>query len=180
MSDSTYDVVLAAYMTIDQAKKDFDALVKLVEDKKVTTAEGVLLVVHDYGGEVHITDAADHHGKKGLAWGGGVGVVAGLFAPPLLATAVVGAAAGGLIGKFVKHRIDSGIEANVGEKLPEGSAGVIAMVETADSATTKAALAGSMAIAVSQVDAKGVKGLKEGLEAAAKPGAMHPTLPIGG
>ena len=33
--------------------------------------------------------------------GGGVGLVVGLFAPPLLASVIVGGAVGGLVGKFV-------------------------------------------------------------------------------
>jgi hypothetical protein len=143
MSDNNYEVALAAYATKDQANKDFEALVKLVEDEKVTTAEYVLLVVHDNDGEVHITDAYDHLGRKGF------------------------------IGRLVENRVDSGIEAKVGDNLPMGSAAVIAMVEAADSAATNLALAGSMAIATSQVAVKGVNGLKQGLEDAAKPGSMQ-------
>ena len=142
MSDDKYDVVLAVF-AIDEAKKNFGALVELVEDKKVTTAEYLLLVVHDNDGEIHVTDAADHIGREGL------------------------------IRKFIEHRIDSGIKANLGEKLPKGFAGVIAMVGAADSAATKAALAGSVEIAVSQVEAKGTKGLEEGLKDAAKPGSLQ-------
>ena len=142
MSDNNYDVVLAVF-TIDDAKKSFDALVELVEDKKVTTAEYLLLVVHDNDGEVHVTDGADHLGRKGI------------------------------IGRFIEHRIDSKIEASLGEKFPKGFAGVIAMVEAADSATTKAALAGSIKIVVSQVEARGAKGLEEGLKDAAKPGSTQ-------
>jgi hypothetical protein len=149
MSDDNYDVVLTMYGTIDQAKKDFDALVKLVEDKKVTTAQVRTPRRARRHGEVHVTDATDHLARKGL------------------------------IGKFIEHRIDSKMEAELGEKLPKGSAGVIAMVEAADSAATNAALAGSMAIAVSPVEAKGVKGLQEGLKAAAKPGSMHPPTASG-
>ena len=137
MSDKTYDVVIAGYVDIDTAKKDFDALTKLVEDMKIKTTEGVILVEHDNDGAVHVTDAADHHGRKGLEWGGGAGLVVGLFAPPLLATVVVGAAAGGVIGKFTKHRVDTGIEKNVGEAIPKGFAGIITLVEVADTAAVK-------------------------------------------
>ena len=35
-------------------------------------------------------------GRKGLEIGGGVGLVAALFSPPLLASTIIGAAAGGL------------------------------------------------------------------------------------
>ena len=39
----------------------------------------------------------------------------GLFAPPLLASVAVGAAAGGLVGTFARHRVESGIEHGIGE-----------------------------------------------------------------
>jgi arylsulfatase len=166
-----YDVVIAGYTAIDAAKKDFDALTKLVEDKKIKTTEGVILVQHDDDGEVHVTDAADHHGRKGLEWGAGAGVVVGLFAPPLLATAVIGAAVGGIIGKFTKHRIDSGIEEKVGETIPKGSAGIITLVDVADTAEVKAALAGAAKINAVSVDGDGIKALKEGLAESAKGGS---------
>ena len=33
--------------------------------------------------EVHVSQTGDHLGRKGLGWGGGVGVLVGLAAPPL-------------------------------------------------------------------------------------------------
>ena len=57
-----------------------------------------------------MTHTGDHLGRKGLGWGGGVGLVVGLFAPPLLASAAVSGAVGGLVGKFARHKVDSGIE----------------------------------------------------------------------
>ena len=42
---------------------------------------------------------------KGMGWGGGVGLLVGLAAPPLLASVVVGAAAGALIGKFARKKM---------------------------------------------------------------------------
>ncbi len=168
MSDKTYDVVIAGYATIDSAKKDFDTLAKLVEDTKIKTTEGVILVEHNEDGAVHVTDAADHHGRKGLEWGGGAGLVVGLFAPPLLASVVVGAAAGGLIGKFTKHRIDSGIEKNVGEAIPKGFAGIITLVDEADTTAVKGALGGAAKTNVVAVDSDGIKALKEGLVESAK------------
>jgi len=168
MSDKKYDVVIAGYATIDGAKKDFDALVEMVEHEKIKTTEGVILVEHDADDEVHVTDAANHHGRKGLEWGGGVGVVVGLFAPPLLASAVVGAAVGGLVGKFTKHRVDSGIEKKVGEAIPKGAAGIITLVDEADTPEVKGVLAGAATVSAVQVDGDGIKALKEGLLESAK------------
>ena len=90
----TFDVIMAAYPSVGLAQQDFDGLVQLVKDKRVRT-EGMILVEHDEDGEVRVTETGDHLGRKGLGWGGGVGAVVGLFSPPLLASAVAGAAVGG-------------------------------------------------------------------------------------
>ena len=50
---------------------------------------------------------------------------------PLIAARVVGAAAGGLVGKFTEHRIESGLAAKVGAALPPGSAGIVAIYDRA-------------------------------------------------
>ena len=54
MSDKHKDVLIAAYLFEDLAKQDFDAVLKLAEQKTIT-AEGVLLVQKDADGEVHVT-----------------------------------------------------------------------------------------------------------------------------
>ena len=93
----TFDVIVAAYPSAGPAERDFDALVRLVKDKTVRS-EGVILVSHDLDGQVRVTQTDDHLGRKGMGWGGGAGLVVGLFSPPMLASIVVGAAAGGLAG----------------------------------------------------------------------------------
>jgi uncharacterized membrane protein len=163
MSDKSHDVVVAGYATVDAAREDFEALTKLVETEKIKTTEGVILVEHDNTDEVKVTDTADHHGRKGVAWGGGVGLLVGLAAPPLLATVVVGAAAGGLIGKFVKHRLETGIKVQVGENIPKGLAGIITLVAADDTAEVKGALTNTLKLSIIGVDGDGIKALKEGL-----------------
>ena len=88
MGDS-FEVIMAAYPSTGPAQSDFDALVQLVKGKTVTS-EGVILV-NDDAGQVRVTQPGDHLGRKGLGWGGGVGLVVGLFSPPLLASVAVGA-----------------------------------------------------------------------------------------
>src|SRR6476659_9523439 len=112
MSDSQKDVLIAAYLFEDLAQKDFEAVLALAEQKEIIV-EGVVLVQKDSDGEVHVTETGDHLGRKGAKLGGGVRLVVGLFAPPLLAATAVGAAGGGLVGKFAKHRLKNGI----GEKM---------------------------------------------------------------
>jgi len=118
------DVLIAVYLVPDLAQQDFDAYVKLVEDKSIIT-EGIALVVKDADGEVHVQETGDHLGKKGAKVGGGVGLVIGLFAPPLLAATAVGAAAGAVAGKFARHRAEAGIGDKLDDALPPGSAGVV-------------------------------------------------------
>lgn len=116
----TYDVIMAGYPTVEAAQNVLNGLVALVKDRRVR-AEGAILVEHDADGRVKVSQTGDHLGRKGLGWGGGVGLLVGLFSPALLASIVVGAAAGGLIGRFAKHRVESGMESGLGDKLKPGT-----------------------------------------------------------
>ena len=162
----TFDVIMAAYPSVGLARQDFDGLVRLVKDKRVRT-EGVILVEHDEDGEVRVTETGDHLGRTGLGWGGGVGAVVGLFSPPLLASAVVGAAAGGVAGAFARHRVESGIQTGIGEQLPPGSAGIIAVINHADRLAAEQALPGSPMKSVAQMEHHTMGALKDALATAA-------------
>jgi len=162
MSDTEFDVVIAAYLIPDLAKKDFDGLVKLVAGKELTV-EGVALVTNDADGQVAITETGDHLGRKGLEIGGGVGLVVGLLAPPLLASVVVGGAAGGLAGKFARHRVESGLEEKMGAALPPGSADVGAIYDRAKADTVDATLPSAVRKSVAHIDGGGARKLKAAL-----------------
>jgi uncharacterized membrane protein len=162
VSDTEFDVVIAAYLIPDLAQKDFDALVKLVAGKQLKV-EGVALVTNDADGKVTISETGDHLGRKGLEIGGGVGLVVGLLAPPLLASAVVGGAAGGLVGKFARHKVESGLEEKMGAALPPGSAGVVAIYDRSKADTVDTTLASAVRKSVAQVDGGGARKLKAAL-----------------
>jgi uncharacterized membrane protein len=162
MSDDQKDVLIAAYLFEDLAKRDFDAVVKLAEDKTITV-EGVVLVQKDADGEVQVTQTGDHLGRKGAKVGGGVGLVVGLFAPPLLAATAVGAVAGGLTGKFAKHRLESGIGEKMDAALPPGSGGVIVVYDSDGAAAVDDALANAVKKSVAQIDGSSASELKTGL-----------------
>jgi uncharacterized membrane protein len=162
MSDKHKDVLIAAYLFEDLAKQDFDAVLKLAEQKTITV-EGVVLVQKDADGEVHVVETGDHLGRKGAKIGGGVGLVVGLFAPPLLAATAVGAAAGAVLGKFTKHRLESGIAEKMDTALPPGSGGVIAVYDTDGAGAVDEALANAVKKSVAQIDGTSAKELKAGL-----------------
>ena len=162
MSDDQKDVLIAAYLFEDLAKRDYDAVVKLAEDKSITV-EGVVLVQKDSDGEVHVTETGDHMRRKGLKIGGGAGLVVGLFAPPLLAATVVGAAAGGIAGRFARHKVESGIEAKIDDALQPGAGGVIAIYDSSGADAVDKALVNAVKRSVAQIDGISAHKLKAGL-----------------
>ena len=178
MADESTDVLVAGYQEIGSATKDFEALVALVEDKQVEI-EGVILVTHDRDGNVSVRQTGDHFGRRGAGWGGGVGVAVGLFAPPLLASVAVGAAAGGVVGRFVDHRLEHELHDKIGENLPPGSAGIIAVFDDRQRLGVEQALEGSLLKSIVQSDKKGVSALKDSLaEAMGKFSPDRTVLPI--
>ena len=178
MAETPTDVLVAGYQEIDEATRDFESLVALVRDKRVSI-EGVILVTHARDGSVAVRQTGDDHGRKGLGWGGGVGLAVGLFAPPLLASVAVGAVAGGVIGKFVDHRVEQDIHDKIGENLPPGSAGIIAVFDDEQRLGVEQALGGALLRSVVQGDKQGTAALKESLaEAMGKFSPDRTVLPI--
>jgi arylsulfatase len=165
MSKENNLVIIAAYQSVELAAKDFDQLAKLAKEKKIDT-DGMILVEKDQDGKLKVNETGDHIGRKGMGWGGGVGLLVGLVGGALLAPVVVGAAAGALVGKFAKQKIVSGMEGGFGEKLKPGSAVILTIVEEDDQLAAQQALAGSPAKSVATMDKGGAKGLKEALEEA--------------
>ena len=41
----------------------------------------MILVQKDKEGKLSVSETGDHLGRKGMGWGGGVGLLVGLFAP---------------------------------------------------------------------------------------------------
>ena len=161
MSDNEQlDVLIAVYLIPDLAQQDFDAYAKLAGDGEIVT-DGVALVVKDAEGEVHVQETGDHLGRKGVKAGAGVGLVIGLFAPPLLAATVVGAAVGGLAGKFARHRAQAGIGDKLDDALPPGSAGIIAIYDH-DAADAVAERARQRDPHLDRPDRQGLRGGAEG------------------
>ena len=124
-------------------------------------------MVKDADGEVKVQETGDHLGHKGAKAGGGVGLVIGLFAPPLLAATAVGAAVGGLTGKFARHRVQAGIGDKLDDALPPGSAGIIAIYDHDAADAVRSALANAIRTSTAEIDKACAEELKAGLEEAA-------------
>jgi arylsulfatase len=159
------DVLIAVYLVPELAQEDFDAFVMLAKDGAIET-DGVVLVSKDAAGEVTVRETGDHLGRKGAKVAGGVGLVVGLFAPPLLAATAVGAAAGAVLGKVAGKRVQAGIGEKMDDALPPGSAGVIAIYDHANADAVAKVLGNSIRSSIAQIDKASAKELKAGLEEA--------------
>lgn len=176
--DENKIVIIAGYQDIYNAQENFNQLTKLANKKEIIT-DGMIIVQHEEDGEIRVTETGDHMGRKGMGWGGGVGLLVGLAAPPLLASIAVGAAAGGLISKFTKKKVQSGIEEGLGDKLKPGSAVILTIVEEKDKFKVEKALSDSPAKSVAVITKKGLNGLKNALsEASGKFNPDRTVLPI--
>jgi uncharacterized membrane protein len=162
VSDTEFDVVIAAYLIPDLAQEDFDGLVALVDGKELEV-EGLALVAVDADGTVAVNETGGHLGRKGAKIGGGVGLVVGLLSPPLLAATVVGGAAGAVVGRFAKHRIESGLGDKLGAALPPGTSGIVAIYDRAKNDIVNATLVNAVKKSMAEMDGGGAKALKAAL-----------------
>ena len=112
-------------------------------------------------------ETGDHLGRKGVKVGGRGGPRRRpLFAPPLLAATAIGAAAGGVLGKVARKRVQAGIGEKMDDALPPGSAGIIAIYDHDDADAVAGALGNSIRSSIAQIDKASAKELKAGLEEA--------------
>ena len=103
----------------------------------------------------------------------------GLAAPPLLAATVVGAAAGGIAGRFAKHKMETGLHDKIGEALKPGTAAILAMFAEDQALAVQQVLGGALARSVVQTEKSGTAALKDSLaEAMGKFSQDRTVLPI--
>jgi len=67
------------------------------------------------------------------------------------------------MGKFAKHRLESGIGEKMDAALPVGSGGVIAVYDSDSAEAVDKALANAIKKSVAQIDGASAKELKAGL-----------------
>jgi uncharacterized membrane protein len=123
MSKRPMFIYVAAYDDPEDAATDYATLLDLHSASLVGSYD-VAIIGKDAEGKVHVTkhEKPTQHGTwSGLA----VGAVAGiLFPPSILGSAVVGGAAGGLIGHLARGMSRHDMH-EIGEMLEEGQAALV-------------------------------------------------------
>jgi arylsulfatase len=156
MSDTT-DVMIAGYLTKEGAILDYDALVD--SEAKI---DGAVCITRDLQGNTTV-EQTDHMAKGGAKVLGGVGLVVGLAAPPLLAATAIGAAAGAVVGKAGSSKVKSQIEEQAEQMIPWGGAGLIVAYPGSSADEVDELVTHSLKKVVGEADGKKVKALKAAL-----------------
>ncbi|TGD86796.1 DUF1269 domain-containing protein [Mycolicibacterium sp. CH28] len=126
MDDDHELVLIAAYGDLDRARVDFHELEKRV--KHGLELRAAALVSKDAEGHPHVVEAHNRHGRVAAGLGAGMGILVGLFLPPLGLAVLVGGAAGALVGAFAEHELRTGLQHEIGEALKAGTGVVIVLV----------------------------------------------------
>ncbi len=119
MANEPTDVLIGGYLSADAAKEDYEAVLNCGAE-----IMGAVVVSKDLEGNLSV-EQTDHMVKEGAEGLGAVGLVVGLFAPPLLAATAVGAVIGAGAGKVLHKKTGSKIEEEAGKTIPIGGAGLI-------------------------------------------------------
>lgn len=169
MTDPNYVLYVASYGDdTAAAAEDFTAL-KHVGDAAVVAA---VVLDRDAAGKVKVKEHGGGLVGGGTLAGGAVGLVIGLFSPPLLAATAIGAALGAGIGAIMKRHEEKKIGVDAEEWLPNGSSAIVAVVDDVyldgvDKAISKAVKKTNKAIDKGDYDAV-VKAMNEGGDAIVK------------
>ena len=174
----TQMLIVAGYPDVDVAEAEFRNLADKVAAKELAS-QGIILVGKGPDGEPRLMDTGNHLGRRGAAWGGGAGVLVGLFAPPMLGAVVVGGAAGAVVGHFAGNKLTAAVQEQVGAALRAGTAVIIGVFPAKDRLAVERALPGAPLKSVVESDERGIDELKTKLAEAM--GKFHPdrtALPI--
>ncbi len=140
MADKPVFLYAAIYDRTEDAEADYEAVFGLHAAGAIGTFDAAVVEKQDGKVHVHKTEKPTQHG----AWTGiAVGAIAGiLFPPSILAGAIVGGGAGGVIGHLWRGMSRSDLK-DLGEGLDEGNAALIVVGESKldellEKATTRA------------------------------------------
>ena len=165
MSDRPVFVYAALYDNIDDAEADYEAVFDLHALGAIGTFDSAVVRMDD-DGKVHVTktEKPTQHG----AWtGAGVGAIVGIIFPPaILGSAIVGSAAGGLIG-HLRGGVSRGDLKDLGEELEPGSAAVLVIGESKIEEQLEKALERANKVIEQEIEADPDE-LKREIDAAAK------------
>lgn len=155
--DEKIDVLMAGYLSKDAAMDDYEAVLNSGAE-----VHGAVVVTKDMKGEMSV-EQTDHMVRKGAVTLGGVGLVVGLFAPPLLAATAVGAALGAGLGKLARRKARSKVEKQAEATIPIGGAGLIVAYNRSQGEKVEPAVTRAIKKVVGEAEGPHVKALQKAM-----------------
>jgi uncharacterized membrane protein len=162
-SDRNLVIYAAGYDEAGLADADYEAL-KDLRDVGVFVVAAVILD-RDAEGKVRVRDK-EHIVGGGAVAGGAVGLVVGLFAPPLLAATAIGAGIGAAVGGLVKHHREGELASVLEEAMPVNTSAIVVLLDDAYADQVDKVLAKAARKATREVDAADAASLAQALESA--------------
>jgi Glycine zipper len=117
MDSDNLALVVGTYADAGAAAEDF-ATLKSAQDAGEYQVVGAVVMNRDASGKIDVSEHGDKNVGGGATAGGAVGLVVGLFAPPLLAATAIGAGIGAGIGALKKRHEEKQLGVDVDEYLP--------------------------------------------------------------
>ena len=129
--DQNLALYVASYSDATSAQADFDSLKQADSGDDDFKIEGAVVMSRDADGKVDVLESGDANRDTGKgAWiGGGVGLVVGLFAPPLLLSTAIGAGIGALVGHLTKKHEEKELGVDLDEYFPPNSSAVVVVAD---------------------------------------------------
>jgi uncharacterized membrane protein len=119
---------VATYSDATDAKTAYETLKgQQGDDFKI---DGAVVMTRNASGDVDVLSKGVSSDTGTGAWiGGGLGLVVGLFAPPLLAATAIGAGIGALLGHFTKKHEEKKLGVELDQYFPPNSSAVVVIVD---------------------------------------------------
>jgi uncharacterized membrane protein len=127
MTELNLALYVAGYADATSAKEDFDDLKAAQGDD--FDVVGAVVMSRDADGKVDVLEKGTGEVAAGSVIGGGVGLLVGQFAPPLLAATAVGAGIGAVAGELTKKHEEKKLGVDLEEYLPPNSSAVVVVLD---------------------------------------------------
>lgn len=123
-------LIVTTYPEMDEAERVREDI-SSGEHKGYISLDDSAVIVKDMDGKVHVKNQMDRGVKVGATTGGALGLLLGLVFFPV-GGLLLGAAAGGLIGKLFDMGIDKKFVKDVSEELTPGSSALFIIIRNAE------------------------------------------------
>ena len=128
MAGENLVLVVGSYPDAEGAAEDFKAL-RDAEGAGEYEVVGAVVMSRDASGKVEVSEKGGPEVAGGAVLGGTVGLVVGLFAPPLLAATAVGAGIGAVVGRLSRRHEEKELGVELEEYLAPGTSAVVVVVD---------------------------------------------------